>query len=234
AYKRQNKLGLALKRFKSIHDIFDVWYEDQFDFHSFSLRKGMIRAYVDMIRWEDHLRQHPFYSRAAYSAIDIYVKLFDDPNYGSTNGELSDADKKKAEKKARKEKEKAEADKKAAAAAKATATSEEVVKKEDTDPQGEELLKAKDPLAEAMKYLTPLLEQSPLNIKSQQAGFEVFIRREKYLPALKCLVAASKIDANDATVKEQTARLRKTLSELKEPLPEKIKEVIAAELATLP
>ncbi|CAD0025689.1 unnamed protein product [Aureobasidium pullulans] len=192
AYKRQNKLGLALKRFKSIHDIFDVWFEDQFDFHSFSLRKGMIRAYVDMIRWEDHLRQHPFYSRAAYSAIDIYVKLFDDPNYGSANGDLSDADKKKAEKKARKDKEKAEADKKAAAAAKATAASEEVVKKEDTDPQGEELLKTKDPLSEAMK--------------SQQAGFEVFIRREKYLPALKCL----------------------------EPLPEKIKEVIDAELATLP
>ncbi|KAH0255593.1 hypothetical protein KCU91_g17403, partial [Aureobasidium melanogenum] len=152
----------------------------------------------------------------------------------STNGDLSDADKKKAEKKARKEKEKAEADKKAAAAAKATATSEDVVKKEDTDPQGEELLKTKDPLAEAMKYLSPLLEQSPLNIKSQQAGFEVFVRREKYLPALKCLVAASKIDASDVTVKEQTARLRKTLSELKEPLPEKIKEVIDAELATLP
>jgi tetratricopeptide (TPR) repeat protein len=208
AYKRQKKLGLALKRFKSIHDIFDVWYEDQFDFHSFSLRKGMIRAYVDMIRWEDHLRQHPFYSRAAYSAIDIYVKLFDDPS--TANGDLSDADKKKAEKKARKEKEKAEADKKAAAAAKATATSEDVVKKEDTDPQGEELLKTKDPLAEAMKYLSPLLEHSPLNIKSQQAGFEVFVRREKYLPALKCLVAASKIDSDDATVKEQTARLRKT------------------------
>ncbi|CAD0047365.1 unnamed protein product [Aureobasidium pullulans] len=178
AYKRQNKLGLALKRFKSIHDIFDVWFEDQFDFHSFSLRKGMIRAYVDMIRWEDHLRQHPFYSRAAYSAIDIYVKLFDDPNYGSANGDLSDADKKKAEKKARKDKEKAEADKKAAAAAKATAASEEVVKKEDTDPQGEELLKTKDPLSEAMNLVR--------------------------------------------------------LAELKESLPEKIKEVIDAELATLP
>ncbi|TIA44951.1 N-terminal acetyltransferase A, auxiliary subunit [Aureobasidium pullulans] len=234
AYKRQNKLGLALKRFKSIHDIFDVWFEDQFDFHSFSLRKGMIRAYVDMIRWEDHLRQHPFYSRAAYSAIDIYVKLFDDPNYGSANGDLSDADKKKAEKKARKDKEKAEADKKAAAAAKATAASEEVVKKEDTDPQGEELLKTKDPLSEAMKYLSPLLAESPLNIRSQQAGFEVFIRREKYLPALKCLVAASKIDNANSLLKEQTARLRKTLAELKEPLPEKIKEVIDAELATLP
>jgi hypothetical protein len=70
-----------------------------------------------------------------------------------------------------------------------------------------------------MKYLSPLLEQSPLNIKSQQAGFEVFVRREKYLPALKCLVAASKIDANDATVKEQTTRLRKTRKFHHSPLP---------------
>lgn len=210
AYKRQGKLGLALKRFHAIHNIFDVWFEDQFDFHSFSLRKGMIRAYIDMIRWEDHLRQHPFYSRAAYSAIDLYVRLYDDPNFGSANGDLSAADKKKAEKKARKEKEKAEADKKAAAAAKATPAAEGEVKKEDPDPQGEELLKTKDPLGEAMKFLSPLLEQSPDNIKSQQAGFEVFIRREKYLPALKCLVAASKIDKDDATLRDQTARFRKT------------------------
>jgi tetratricopeptide (TPR) repeat protein len=252
SFKRQGKLGLALKRFKSIHDIFDVWFEDQFDFHSFSLRKGMIRAYVDMIRWEDHLRQHPFYSRAAYSAIDLYVKLFDDPNFGAENAEMSAADKKKAEKKARKEKEKADADTKAAAAAKATPVADEVVKKEDADPLGEELLKTKDPLGEAMKYLSPLLEQSPKNIRSQQAGFEVFVRREKYLPALKCLVAASKIDKDDATLREQSARLRKickfcqislsknaplmqdAVSELKEPLPDVIKKVVDEELKTLP
>ena len=71
SYHRQGKLHLALKRFKSIYDIFDTWTEDQFDFHSFSLRKGQITAYIDMIRWEDRLREHPFYSRAALSLIHI-------------------------------------------------------------------------------------------------------------------------------------------------------------------
>lgn len=232
AYRRQGNLSLALKRFKTIYDIFDVWQEDQFDFHSFSIRKGQIRAYVDMIRWEDHLRQHPFYSRAAISAIKIYTELFDRPElaHGVTNGEgMSDADKKKAVKKAKKEQEKQEADKKAAAAAKATATATDAeTKKEDSDPQGLELISTKDPLAEAMKYLTPLLEQSPLNINAQLAGFEVYTRRSKsiriqrcrdnlltcitelYLPALKCLLAASKIDAESAAVRDQTVRFRKT------------------------
>lgn len=181
SYFREGKLSLALKRFKAVYDIFDVWQEDQFDFHSFSLRKGQIRAYIQMIRWEDQLREHPFYSRCAISAVKIYVKLFDTPElaHGGANGETA-AEKKKAKAKARKEQEKAEAEKKAAAAAKPTAAAkDEETKKEDPDPQGLELIKTTDPLGEAMKYLAPLLEQSPLNIEAQQVGFEVYLRRSK-------------------------------------------------------
>lgn len=183
---RQGKLSLALKRFKAVYDIFDVWYEDQFDFHSFSIRKGMIRAYVDMIRWEDRLREHPFYTRAALSAIKIYLMLHDRPELakGQANGAGGDsaAEKKKAAKKAKKEAEKAEAERKAAAAKKANPKSVDddgVTKKEDPDPQGLELLKTEKPLDEAMKYLTPLLELSPKNIDGQIAGFDVYIRRSK-------------------------------------------------------
>lgn len=50
AYARQGNIGMALKRFHAVGNIFDVWQEDQFDFHSFSLRKGQIRAYIDMMR----------------------------------------------------------------------------------------------------------------------------------------------------------------------------------------
>ena len=186
AYFRQHKLGLALKRFKIIYDIFDVWQEDQFDFHSFSIRKGQIRAYIDMIRWEDRLREHPFYSRAAIAAIRIYTMLFDRPELAQgapVNGEgATEAEKKKALKKARKEMEKLEAEKKAAAAAKANAPADGEAKKEDADPQGLELIATKDPLGEAMKFLTPLLEQSPLNIKAQLAGFEVYTRRSESTP----------------------------------------------------
>lgn len=183
---RQGKLGLALKRFNSISSIFEVWQEDQFDFHSFSLRKGQIRAYVDMIRWEDHLRNHPFFSRAAINAARIYVSLYDDPNlaHGSltngVNGENMDsAERKKVEKKARKEKEKrekAEAEKKDAKKPAAVDQNGEP-KKEDKDPKGDKLLQTSEPLMEAMKFVTPLLEFGPRNLEAQQVGFEVFIRR---------------------------------------------------------
>lgn len=186
SYLRQGKYSLALKRFKAIYDIFETWQEDQFDFHGFSLRKGMIRAYVDMMKWEDKLREHPFFSRAALSAIRIYLMMFDNPQLaadGATNGAADEnaADKKKAAKKAKREAEKADAERKAAKKAQPKPDEEGSTKKEDSDPQGLEAFKTagEKPLEEAMKYVNPLLELSPKNIDGQVAGFEVFMRRSE-------------------------------------------------------
>ncbi|KAJ4296687.1 hypothetical protein N0V90_006735 [Kalmusia sp. IMI 367209] len=234
AYLRQNKLGLALKRFTAIVDIFETWQEDQFDFHSFSLRKGQIRAYIDMIRWEDHLRNHPFFTRAALSAVDLYIRLHDNPDLvrdGKPDlDKLEPAERKKALKKLQKEQEKAkkaEADRKAAAAAKATAKSEDgEIKKEDTDPQGEKLLQTKEPLEAALRFLRPMLELSPRNIDAQNIGFQVYLRRNKPLLALKCLRAASALDPESARVHENAILYRQYLDTLQEPLTEPIAEAI--------
>jgi tetratricopeptide (TPR) repeat protein len=187
AYLRQQDFGHALKRFTAIADIFDVWHEDQFDFHSFSLRKGQIRAYIDMVRWEDHLRNHPFFTRAAIQAVEIYLRLADDPRMSNPEqydlDKMDPAERKKAEKKAKKDKEKAEkaeADRKAAAAAKATAKADDgETKKEDTDPTGKKLLETKEPLEAALRFLRPMLELSPKNVEAQNVGFEVYLRRSK-------------------------------------------------------
>ncbi len=192
SYMRQGKLGLALKRFTSIYNIFEVWQEDQFDFHTFSLRKGQIRAYVDMIRWEDRLREDPFFSRSAIAAAKIYVMLHDHPNLANesmTNGmngsleKMDAAERKKAQKKARKEKEKQEQIEAEKKDAKKTAggSPDTENKKEDKDPNGTKLLHTSEPLLDAMKFVTPLLEFSSKNIEAQHAGFEVFIRRSKYI-----------------------------------------------------
>ncbi|TKA75209.1 hypothetical protein B0A49_02407 [Cryomyces minteri] len=245
AYLRQGKLGLALKRFKAIYDIFDVWYEDQFDFHSFSLRKGQIRAYVDMVRWEDHLREHPFFVRAAISAVKIYVRLYDKPDLAhganGVDGGMDANERRKVLKKAKKEQErleKAEAEKRDAekkAANKKTATGADgEPKKEDEDPQGIKLVQTKEPLEDAMKFLSPLLEFSPKNVEAQNVGFEVFIRREKYLLALKCLLAASSVEPSNPTLHEQTIRFRRTLDARPTPLPPKVSEVINSTFTLLP
>ncbi|EON61385.1 hypothetical protein W97_00599 [Coniosporium apollinis CBS 100218] len=249
AYLRQGKFGLALKRFHAIYDIFDIWQEDQFDFHSFSLRKGQIRAYVDMIRWEDHLREHPYYSRAAIFAVKAYIMLHDKPHLahesltnGFTDMDSMDAnERKKAMKKAKREQEKQEkaeaerkeAEKKAATKKPATGADGEL-KKEDKDPQGTKLARTKEPLQDAGKFLSFLLEFSPKNIEAQNVGFEVFTRKNKHLLALKCLLAASSIDSENPTLHEQTVRFRRTLDTLSEPLPPPVAKVIDSTFTLIP
>ncbi|OAG22220.1 TPR-like protein [Alternaria alternata] len=242
AYLRQEKYGLALKRFTAIADIFDIWHEDQFDFHSFSLRKGQIRAYIDMVRWEDHLRDHPFFTRAATQAVELYIRLADNPKFANTDEldleKLDPTERKKAEKKAKKEREKAEkaeAERKAAAAAKATAKGDDgETKKEDQDPNGEKLLQTKQPLEDALRFLQPMLELAPKNIEAQNVGFEVYLRRNKFLLALKCLQAAREIDPENPKLHEQSVRFRQALAKPAEPLSSQASEVIKDSFTTPP
>ncbi|RVX73101.1 hypothetical protein B0A52_02227 [Exophiala mesophila] len=228
SYLRQRKLGLALKRFHQVLAVFEIWQDDQFDFHNFSLRKGMIRAYVDMLRWEDRLRDHPFFSSAAISAVHAYILLFDNPDLqhgpipstvnGNASAELNAAERKKALKKAKREQEKmekAEADKKAAQkAAKPTPKSEDVdAKKEDKDPFGKTLVETKEPLKDASKFLAPLLEFNHQSVEVQAAAFELYIRKRKLLLATKALLALKSLDSSYEKLPQYKQRLREALGE---------------------
>lgn len=241
SYLQQRKLGMALKRFHQILAIFEVWQDDQFDFHNFSLRKGMIRAYIDMLRWEDHLRDHPYFSQMAVLAVKAYILLHDEPDLvhgplpqgvnGSINGKMTDAEKKKAIKKAKKEQEKlekAEADKKALAkASKPTPKADaDETKKEDTDPIGKTLLETKQPLEDAMKFLAPLLEFCPGNLEAQKVAFEVQIRRGKYLLATKALLAMKAIAPDDSAVHVGAYRLRAVLESGGDSLENKVADYV--------
>ncbi|VVC97607.1 unnamed protein product [Leptidea sinapis] len=53
--------------------------EDQFDFHSYCMRKMTLRSYVGLLRLEDVLRAHPFYFRCARVAIQVYLTLYEHP-----------------------------------------------------------------------------------------------------------------------------------------------------------
>ena len=256
AHARTGNIGMALKRFHAIATIFDIWQEDQFDFHSFSLRKGMIRSYIELVRWEDRIREHPFFTRAALDAARLYVSMYDtaqaeangsaDTNgHGAngTNGASADAaadaaEKKKAAKKAKKAAEKAEreAAEKAAKAdpnkGKAATADDGTAKKKDEDPLGLKLAATATPLAEATKFIEPVLQFSPKNIDGQLAGFEIYLRREKYLLALRCLKAAEALDASHEAVTKQTAALRAALDKVGvASLPAQVQEVLAAEFA---
>lgn len=197
ASARLGNAGLALKRFHAVYNIFDIWQEDQFDFHSFSLRKGMIRAYIDMVRWEDRLRDHPFYTRAALDAIKVYLRLYEQQKAKAVNGVNGSGDdganggdeleKKKAAKKAKKEAQRLEKEAAEKAAKqdpnkpqKGGKPDAEALKRKDEDPLGLKLAATTEPLAEAMKFVTPMLQCSPKSIEAQTTAFEVLILRSKW------------------------------------------------------
>lgn len=71
AYFRLGQLGEALKKCHEIDRHFTEIIEDQFDFHTYCMRKMTLRSYVDLLRLENRLRDHPFYFRAAKCAIQV-------------------------------------------------------------------------------------------------------------------------------------------------------------------
>lgn len=69
----------SLNDFFSLSKHFTEIIEDQFDFHTYCMRKMTLRAYVDLLRLEDVLRSHRFYARAASIAISVYLRLHEKP-----------------------------------------------------------------------------------------------------------------------------------------------------------
>lgn len=77
AHLRNGQHGKALKQFVAVTKHFHDMEEDQFDFHSYCLRKMTLRAYVKMMRMEDNIRSHRFFVRAARGVVQTYLAIFD-------------------------------------------------------------------------------------------------------------------------------------------------------------
>ncbi|GAA5824891.1 hypothetical protein JCM11251_005383 [Rhodosporidiobolus azoricus] len=134
AYVAKEDWGRALKRYHQIYDIFQEIEEDQYDFHAYCMRKQTLNAYIELLRFENRLRDHPHYARAASSAIKIYLAMHHSPasfpeapkeNGTAVNGDAAEKEKKEREEKEKKEaeeKEKKEEEEKAAAAAQASSS----------------------------------------------------------------------------------------------------------------
>lgn len=248
SYTRQEKFALALKRYHQIFNIFAEIEEDQYDFHSYCLRKMTLRAYVDLLRYMDQLRSHPRYYAAAKGAIEIYLKIHDNPSVvpppltnGAAEAVEAEAEKKRKEalakaKEVEEEKKKKAATKdkgKKAANKKVVVEEEEVVPPVvDLDPRGDELLQTKTPLEEALKFLKPLEKAASANIGTWVLSFEVAIRREKYLQALRALQTAQSIDPTSPTLHLLIVRFRVLVSSLSS-LPEQVSTTLEAGFSDL-
>ncbi|KAG0207111.1 N-alpha-acetyltransferase 16, NatA auxiliary subunit [Mortierella sp. GBA30] len=243
SHLRQGQLGRALKRFHQIDKHFTDYTEDQFDFHTYCLRKMTLRAYVSLLKLEDQLRSHPYYVRAAQNAVQCYVTLFDKPDGADTEEMegMTEGEKKKYRSKQRKAELKAQQEveekkKKAASAAEASKKAGGAganAAKTDEDPEGMKYVKSEDPLGEALKFLKPLQELAANRIETHLMGFEIYIRKNKLLLALKSLLKSLKIDPNHATLHEQLVRFALAVQKAGSSLKPNVKEVIDHHWSTL-
>ncbi|CAH1425556.1 unnamed protein product [Lactuca virosa] len=183
SYLRQNEVGRALKKFLGVEKHYADITEDQFDFHSYCLRKMTLRAYIEMLRFQDRLHAHAYFRKAAAGAIRCYIKLYDSPPTSSTEEDDELAKMPASQKKKLRQKQR-----KAEARAKKTV---------DPDPNGEKLLQVEDPLMEAGKYLKLLQKHSPDHLETHLLSFEVNIRKQKILLALQALKHLVQLDAEN-------------------------------------
>lgn len=112
--RRKEDWGRSLKKYLDVVKHFEDFHEDQFDFHSYCIRKVTLRSYMDVLRFENELWGQSFYGSAAEGIISNYLFLYDHPD-ARRNGEdeepdyskMTAAERKKAKAIARKKKKKA-------------------------------------------------------------------------------------------------------------------------------
>ncbi|WRX27941.1 Tetratricopeptide repeat 2 - like 5 [Theobroma cacao] len=220
SYFRQDDLGRALKKFLAVEKHYADITEDQFDFHSYCLRKMTLRAYVEMLKFQDRLHSHAYFHKAAagairdgvmegddtvmdHAAIKCYLKLYDSP-LNSPAEEEDDASKTPSQKKKMKKQRKAERAKKEAeekieesSASGISKSGKRHVKPVDPDPYGEKLVKTEDPLLEATKYLKLLQKNSPDSLETHLLSFEVNMRKQKILLAFQAVKQLLRLDAEN-------------------------------------
>uniref|UniRef100_A0A3Q4GPJ1 N-alpha-acetyltransferase 15, NatA auxiliary subunit n=1 Tax=Neolamprologus brichardi TaxID=32507 RepID=A0A3Q4GPJ1_NEOBR len=195
AYKALNKCGEALKKCHEIERHFVEITDDQFDFHTYCMRKMTkmtLRSYVDLLKLEDVLRQHPFYYKAARTAIQIYLTLHDKPltddskQSQADTENLTDKELKKLRNKQRRAQKKAQLEEEKKNAEKEKQLKNQKKKKEDDDEEiggpkeeliPEKLAKPENPLDEAVKFLIPLKNLVRKKVETHLLAFEIYFRK---------------------------------------------------------
>ncbi|OXB79808.1 UNVERIFIED_CONTAM: hypothetical protein H355_000970 [Colinus virginianus] len=244
AYQRLGKYGDALKKCHEVERHFFEITDDQFDFHTYCMRKMTLRAYVDLLRLEDVLRKHAFYFKAARSAIEIYLKLHDNPltneskeqEVNSENLSAKELKKmlskqRRAQKKAKLEEERKHAERERQQKNQKKKRDEE---EEETSGPREELVpekleRAENPLEEAIKFLIPLKNLIGDNIDTHLLAFEIYFRKGKFLLMLQSVKRAFAINSNNPWLHECLIKFSKAVSDHSN-LPEIVSKVLSQEM----
>ena len=258
AHHRMKQYGLALKKCYEIDAFFSEVTEDQFDFHTYCMRKMTLRAYVKLLRVEDILRSHEFFFKAAEIAISIYLNLHDEPlEAGKENQcdkkaekQLSASELKKIKSKERKAAAKQDQTKTRANNHKSNMSEADDSKAKNSssnsgDTPGadikstgfdpDSLVHTQDPLAQAVRFLTPLKTLAVKRIDTHLLAFEIYRRKQKLLLMLQSAKRAHNLDPSDPRLRSQLAQFQDIVTQLKKDgkLTKPITSVLDVELPRL-
>ncbi|GAA96273.1 uncharacterized protein L969DRAFT_56681 [Mixia osmundae IAM 14324] len=196
SHQRQYRLNMALKRYHQIAAIFADIREDEFDFHSYAIRRFTLRAYVQLLRYEDQLHSHTACLNAVEGAVQIYLELADKAAGRPVRPEpVMDEAARDAERQQAKKNKKAEAKAKSKETPKKDA--DVLVSAEDTDPNGDALLATTEPLESANQLLKPLKLSAAKEIQTWLLAFDIDIRRDSLILAAQSLAKAHALNKDD-------------------------------------
>uniref|UniRef100_A0A915NJ57 Uncharacterized protein n=1 Tax=Meloidogyne floridensis TaxID=298350 RepID=A0A915NJ57_9BILA len=186
AYFRLAKYGESLQKCHQIEQHFVNFYEDQYDFHGYCLRKMTLSTYIKFLRFEDVLNSQQFYVKATKLAVST-----------QDNSALTPAELRKLKRKANKAK--AEKDKQNAEQAAKQSTSKQRMDGEfdvfDPEPfDTQKLLKPENPIEEACKFIKPILQMPCEDVDFWVIAFRVYSYKDKLLIMLKCLYKIFNLD----------------------------------------
>ncbi|XP_043747774.1 N-alpha-acetyltransferase 16, NatA auxiliary subunit isoform X3 [Cervus elaphus] len=243
AYQRLGRYGDALKKCHEVERHFSEITDDQFDFHTYCMRKMTLRAYVDLLKLEDILRRHGFYFKAARSAIEIYLKLYDNPLTSESKQQERNSEnlsakelkkmlskQRRAQKKAKLEEERKHVEREHQPKNQKKKRDEE----EDSSGLKEELIPEKlerieNPLEEAIKFLIPLKNLVADNIDTHLLAFEIYFRKGKFLLMLQSVKRAFAINRNNPWLHECLIKFSKSVSNHSN-LPDTVSKVLSQEM----
>ncbi|SCU78894.1 LANO_0A04390g1_1 [Lachancea nothofagi CBS 11611] len=184
AYQTDKFGGLALKRWSAISKFYKQFKDDQLDFHSYCMRKGVPRAYLEMYQWGKSVYTLPIYVRAMRGAARLYFSLHDELQASQEDNNSTEETPavKKGNKKAKKEaaafKKRREDDKKAVLAY-----------EKDDDILGEKLISTTTPLQDfAEKFYLNYAREATDSTRDYLLEFEYQLRCGKLSLCLGALV----------------------------------------------
>jgi peptide alpha-N-acetyltransferase len=196
AYWRMGDVITAMKKWLLVDKHFQDMEEDQFDFHTYCLRKFTLRSYIDLLRFEKRAHGHKFYQQAARRVVEGYVYIFDAKQRGedlhskvlkfnktedsTVNGVEEKRDKKKK---------------------KAGDEDEEEEKGDAKEKEYTMSVNLEDPLSAAIPFAKELVQYNSTRLTSWTLNAQLYLKRDKPLLVLKHLLGARNIDAECTAVK---------------------------------